>query len=115
MKSSTHNQVFERADSAWTLSSTNYRSDVGRTGWSLPGPHLFDDANSSKTFATLCRTFSSAAPGIPFEVELPEGATLADLVSQLNLPVRSEGLFCRGARRPADWPLEQGMKWAFSR
>ena len=62
-----------------------------------------------KLFATLCRYFSSAAPGIPFEVELPEGATLGDLVSQLNLPRQEVKVFFVGGRaRPADWPLEQG-------
>ena len=38
-----------------------------------------------KLFATLCRYFSNAAPGIPFEMELPEGATVADLVNQSEI------------------------------
>jgi len=39
-----------------------------------------------KLFASLCRYFSGAAPGIPFEMEVLEGATLADLVDRLKLP-----------------------------
>ena len=39
-----------------------------------------------KLFASLCRYFSDVAPGIPFEMELPEGAAVADLVDRLKLP-----------------------------
>ncbi|MDI7260696.1 MAG: MoaD/ThiS family protein [Thermodesulfobacteriota bacterium] len=39
-----------------------------------------------KLFANLCRYFGNVLPGIPFEVEMPEGATLSDLVNRLKLP-----------------------------
>jgi len=62
-----------------------------------------------KLFATLCRYFSNAAPWIPFEMELPEGATLADLVNHLKLPREEvKVFFVKGRARPADWPLEDG-------
>ncbi len=62
-----------------------------------------------KLFATLCRYFSNAAPGIPFEMELPEGATLANLVNQLKLPCEEvKVFFVNGRARPPDWPLEPG-------
>ncbi len=60
-----------------------------------------------KLFATLCRYFSNAAPGIPFEMELPEGATVADLVNSLKLPREEvKVFFVKGRARPIDWPLE---------
>ncbi len=60
-----------------------------------------------KLFASLCRYFSDAAPGIPFEMEVPAGATLADLVDRLKLP-RGEVkvFFVNGRARPTDWLLE---------
>jgi molybdopterin converting factor small subunit len=62
-----------------------------------------------KLFATLCRYFSNAAPGIPFEIELPEGATLADLVDRLKLPHEEvKVFFVNGRARPIDWPLKPG-------
>jgi len=62
-----------------------------------------------KLFATLCRYFSNAAPGIPFEIELPEGATLADLVDRLKLPHEEvKVFFVNGRARPIDWPLKSG-------
>ncbi len=62
-----------------------------------------------KFFAALCRYFDDAVPGVPFEVELPEGSTMADLVSQLNLPREEvKVFFVNGRARPAEWPLEPG-------
>ncbi len=62
-----------------------------------------------KLFATLCRYFSNALPGIPFEVEMPEGATLSDLVNRLKLPHEEvKVFFVKGRARPIDWPLETG-------
>ena len=62
-----------------------------------------------KLFATLCRYFSNVAPGTPFEMELPEGATVVDLVKQLKLPPEeAKVFFVEGRARPADWPLKQG-------
>lgn len=62
-----------------------------------------------KLFATLCRYSGNVAPGIPFEIELPEGATLADLVNHLKLPHEEvKVFFVKGRARPVDWALEAG-------
>lgn len=60
-----------------------------------------------RLFATLCRYNSKAAPGIPFEIEVPVGATVSDLVNQLNLPREEvKVLFVNGRTRPIEWSLE---------
>ena len=62
-----------------------------------------------KLFANLCRYFSNALPGIPFEVEMPEGATLSDLVNRLKLPHEEvKVFFVNGRARLLDWTLELG-------
>ena len=62
-----------------------------------------------KLFATLCRYFGNAAPGIPFEIEVPNDSTVADLVNRLKLPRKEvKVFFVNGRSRPIDWPLEPG-------
>lgn len=62
-----------------------------------------------KLFATLARYFSNAAPGTPFDIEVADGATVADLVNQLKLPHEEvKVFFVKGRARPIDWPLEPG-------
>ena len=62
-----------------------------------------------KLFATLARYFSNAAPGTPFDIEVADGATLADLVNRLKLPHEEvKVFFVNGRARPIDWPLEPG-------
>ncbi len=62
-----------------------------------------------KLFASLCRYFNDAAPGIPFEMEVPAGATLADLVDRLKLPREEvKVFFVNGRARPKDWLLKAG-------
>ena len=62
-----------------------------------------------KLFATLVRYFGNAAPGVPFEIDIPDGATLADLVNKLKLPREEvKVFFVEGRARPIDWPLEPG-------
>jgi len=62
-----------------------------------------------KLFASLCRYFSDAAPGIPFEMEVPDGTTVADLVDRLKLPHKEVKLFfVNGRARSLDWLLEAG-------
>jgi len=62
-----------------------------------------------KLFASLCRYLSDAAPGIPFEIEVPEGTTLANLVDRLKLPREEvKVFFVNGRARPIDWSLETG-------
>jgi len=61
-----------------------------------------------KLFATLTRYLSNVAPGTPFDIEVADGATVADLVNRLKLP-REEAkvFFVNGRPRPIDWPLER--------
>ena len=62
-----------------------------------------------KLFASLCRYFSEAAPGIPFEMEVPDVTTVADLVDRLKLPRQEvKVFFVNGRSRPIDWALEAG-------
>jgi molybdopterin synthase sulfur carrier subunit len=60
-----------------------------------------------KLFATLRRYVEGAASGIPFEVDLPDGATIADLIKQLSLPAEDVKIaFVNARARPEDWHLE---------
>ena len=62
-----------------------------------------------KLFASLSRYFSDAAAGIPFEMQVPEGATGVDLVDRLKLPHEEvKVFFVNGRARSMDWPLEAG-------
>jgi molybdopterin synthase sulfur carrier subunit len=62
-----------------------------------------------KLFATLARLASDAVPGVPFTVELPDGAAIADLVHRLELPSEEvKVVFVNGRARPMDWPLGPG-------
>jgi len=61
-----------------------------------------------KLFATLGRHALSGAPGVAFEMELSEGATLDDVVEQLKLPREEvKVFFVNGRARPIDWPLRE--------
>ena len=62
-----------------------------------------------KLFATLARYLSNAAPGTPFDIEVADGATLADLVNLLKLPHEEvKVFFVNGRARPTDWSLGSG-------
>jgi molybdopterin converting factor small subunit len=62
-----------------------------------------------KLFATLGRYALSGASGVPFEMELSEGAILDDAVKQLKLPREEvKVFFVNGRARPIDWPLAEG-------
>ena len=62
-----------------------------------------------KLFATLSRYALNGASGVPFEVELSEGATVADVVNQLKLPREEvKVFFVNGRARPKDWILKPG-------
>jgi molybdopterin converting factor small subunit len=54
-----------------------------------------------RVFATLREYLPSHTPGSTFEIELPAGATLADLVGQLNLPQDEVNLIYVNARAQA--------------
>ncbi|NWF92244.1 MAG: MoaD/ThiS family protein [Syntrophaceae bacterium] len=61
-----------------------------------------------KLFATLSQ-YAKVGPGTPFEMELPEGATVADIVNQLKLPQKEvKVFFVNGRARSSDWPLRSG-------
>ncbi|MCS7259583.1 MAG: MoaD/ThiS family protein [Anaerolineae bacterium] len=48
-------------------------------------------------------------PARPFEHELPEGSTLADLVNQLALPpAEIKAIFVNGRAQPLDYVLRPG-------
>ena len=60
-----------------------------------------------KLFAALGRYVADRAPGMPFEKEVPDGFTLADLVGNLKLPPEEvKVFFVNGRARPVDWSLE---------
>jgi molybdopterin converting factor small subunit len=51
-----------------------------------------------RVFATLRQYVQSHTPGSTFEIELPVGATLDDLVRQLNLPQEEVNIIYVNAR-----------------
>jgi molybdopterin synthase sulfur carrier subunit len=58
-----------------------------------------------KLFASL-RRYADVKPGTPFELELPEGACLQDLVDTLNIPPQeAKVIFVNGISHPMDWTL----------
>lgn len=62
-----------------------------------------------KLFASLCRYVKDAAPGIPVEMEVPEGGTVTDIVDRLRLPREEvKVFFVNGRARDIDWPLKAG-------
>jgi len=62
-----------------------------------------------KLFATLGRYVANVTSGVPFEIDLPEGATLDHLVNRLKLPREEvKVFFVKGRARSIDWPLEPG-------
>lgn len=60
-----------------------------------------------KLFTTLARYVTGIKPGEPFEVVLHNGATLSDLINQLNLP-REEAklIFVNGLAQPPNYRLK---------
>jgi molybdopterin converting factor small subunit len=62
-----------------------------------------------KLFATLVRCVPGVKSGVPFDVELPEGAFLSDLVKQLNLPENKVKVsFVNGRTQSLDFQLRSG-------
>ncbi len=60
-----------------------------------------------KLFATLHRYAVEGHPGTPFEVDLPEGASLQELVDQLKIPQEQTKIaFVNGEIRSMDWVLK---------
>ncbi len=62
-----------------------------------------------KLYATFSRYHPGTLAGTPFEVELPEGSTLKDLINQLEIP-ESEVKVCFVNARVQDMeaPLNDG-------
>ncbi len=61
-----------------------------------------------KLFATLGRFALNGTPGVPFEMELSEGATIDEVVNELKLPREEvKVFFVNGRARPVDWVLKQ--------
>jgi molybdopterin synthase sulfur carrier subunit len=60
-----------------------------------------------KLFATLRRFAGDVPLGTPLEVDLPEGATLADLYQTLQLPADEIKLaYVNGRVQPNNWQLQ---------
>ncbi len=60
-----------------------------------------------KLFATLSRFSSGRYSGAPFDMELPEGSTLADVVRLLNIPVEEAKVtFVNGIIQSMDWIIQ---------
>jgi molybdopterin synthase sulfur carrier subunit len=62
-----------------------------------------------RLFATLVCYVPGVKPGVPFEVELPDRSTLADLMNQLSLPRKEVKVaFVSGRTQPLDFQLQHG-------
>mgnify|MGYP001019044968 CR=1 FL=1 len=60
-----------------------------------------------KLFATLARFSPGGLAGTPFDVDLVDGATIADLAKQLKLPKDEMKVSFVNARiRDSDWVLQ---------
>ena len=60
-----------------------------------------------KLYASLRRFAGDVPPGDFIEVELPEGATLTDLIQHLQIPAEEAKLtFVNGRSQPLDWQLQ---------
>lgn len=62
-----------------------------------------------KLFATLSQYVKEVPPGAPFEVELPDGATLEDLLQQINIPAAEvKTIFVNGRAQDPSYALQPG-------
>jgi molybdopterin synthase sulfur carrier subunit len=62
-----------------------------------------------KLFASLARFSSGKPPGTPFEINLPESATVQSAIDQLGIPVTETKVsFVNGLIRDLDWELKSG-------
>ena len=61
-----------------------------------------------KLFATLTRYGPGVTSGTPFDLDLPDGVTIADLVTQLGIPAEIVKVgFVNGRVQPPDYSLSQ--------
>jgi len=62
-----------------------------------------------RLFATLARYLPGTVPGVTIETDLPEGASIEDLLVGLGVPPdEARMVFVNGRARPLDWALEPG-------
>lgn len=62
-----------------------------------------------KIFATLIRFVPGVRAGVPLEIDLPTGSTLADLVARLALPPDEvKVIFVNGKKQKQDYRLTAG-------
>ncbi len=60
-----------------------------------------------KVFATLGRYIAGRAPGEPFDIELSDGATLAELLGRIGVPQDEVKVaFVNARARSLDWRLQ---------
>ncbi|MBM2824729.1 MAG: hypothetical protein HW402_393 [Dehalococcoidales bacterium] len=60
-----------------------------------------------KLFAALVVYVPGTKPGVSFEVELPDGASLSDMMNQLNLPQNeTKVIFVNGRTQPLHYRLQ---------
>ena len=62
-----------------------------------------------KLYATLSRYGLGQRAGTPYEMELPEEATLQKLIEQLKIPIEETRItFVNGIIQEPDWKLKDG-------
>jgi molybdopterin synthase sulfur carrier subunit len=62
-----------------------------------------------RIYATLCRYVPGVFAGTPIEIELPNGATVADLIERVEIPAREVKIaFVNGRTQSLDWLLKSG-------
>jgi sulfur-carrier protein len=62
-----------------------------------------------KLFASLARFSPGGLPGTPIETDLPESATIQDVVDRLGIPSDEIKIsFVNGLIHELDWVLKQG-------
>ncbi len=60
-----------------------------------------------KLYATLVVFTPSNEPGVPFEVDLPNGSSLSDLINQLDIPEReAKVIFVNSRIQSPDYQLQ---------
>ena len=65
-----------------------------------------------KLYALLAAYVPGTRAAAPFEVELPEGSTIADLIQHLQIPPEEMKIaFVNGRMQPLEYLIQEGMKW----
>ncbi len=64
---------------------------------------------SVKLFASLARFSNGGLPGTPFQMQLPDAATVQDVLQRLGIPAEETKVaFVNGRIRDTDWLLNPG-------